>query len=315
MVHIPYRNIQDCIVSLLTDPRIRNRDYLFFDQDPTAPPPEKVKFIEDINTGEAYLESYKKYITKPNQVPLGIIFYIDGAVTGQFSDLPITALKISLSIHNREARDHEWAWREIAWIPQVRKQKARGKKLVKESKHLESFDLELLDGEGDYAESDDEDGETTDEDTEPAVKAQDFHTMLSFALKSLVELQETGFIWDTAAYGNLYKGLEFVIFVLNVKCDTEEGDLLCGKYLVRTGNVANICRYCECPTADADNPRAQYAFKTPKSIEKLINKGNLEGLKQISQQNIKNAWYKVRFHTANDRGILNLLKLIINNSN
>ena len=303
VVHIPYRNIQDCIVSLLTDPRIRNRDYLFFDQDPTAPPPEKVKFIEDINTGEAYLESYKKYITKPNQVPLGIIFYIDGAVTGQFSDLPITALKISLSIHNREARDHEWAWREIAWIPQVRKQKARGKKLVKESKHLESFDLELLDGEGDYAESDDEDGETTDEDTEPAVKAQDFHTMLSFALKSLVELQETGFIWDTAAYGNLYKGLEFVIFVLNVKCDTEEGDLLCGKYLVRTGNVANICRYCECPTADADNPRAQYAFKTPKSIEKLINKGNLEGLKQISQQNIKNAWYRVRFHAANDRGI------------
>ena len=92
----------------------------------------------------------QQYITKPNQVPLGIIFYIDGAMTGQFSDLPITALKISLSIHNREARDHEWAWREIAWIPQVlRKQKAaRGKKLVKESKHLESFDLELLDGEG-----------------------------------------------------------------------------------------------------------------------------------------------------------------------
>ena len=169
---------------------------------------------------------------------------------------------------------------------------------------MKFFDLELLDGEGDYAESDDEDGETMDEDTEPAVKASaGFSTMLSFALKSLVELQETGFIWDTAAYGNLYKGLEFVPFVLNVKCDTEEGDLLCGKYLVRTGNVANICRYCECLTADADNPRAQYAFKTPNNIQKLINKGNLEGLKQISQQNIKNAWYKVRFHAANDQGI------------
>ena len=67
VVHIPYGDIQDCIVLLLTDPRICNRDCLFFDQDPTAPPPEKVKFIEDINTGEAYLESYKKYITKPNQ--------------------------------------------------------------------------------------------------------------------------------------------------------------------------------------------------------------------------------------------------------
>ena len=192
VVHIPYRDVKDCIVSLLTDPRIRNKDYLFFDRDPTAKPPEKVTFIEDINTGEAFLASHKMYCTKPNQVPLGIIFYIDGAVTGQFSDLPITALKISLSIHNREARDHEWAWREIAWIPQVRKQKARGKKLFKESNHLESMDLELLDGEGDYAELDDEDGDSTDEDTEPEVKAQDFHTMLSFALKRIVEPQETG---------------------------------------------------------------------------------------------------------------------------
>ncbi len=303
VVHVPYRDVKDCIVSLLTDPRIRNKDYLFFDRDPTAKPPEKVTFIEDINTGEAFLASHKKYCTKPNQVPLGIIFYIDGAVTGQFSDLPITALKISLSIHNREARDHEWAWREIAWIPQVRKQKARGKKLFKESNHLESMDLELLDGEGDYAESDDEDGETTEEDTEPAVKAQDFHTMLSFALKSLVELQETGFIWDTAVYGNKFKDLEFVLFVLNVKCDTEEGDLLCGKYLVRTQNVANICRYCDCLTANADNPRVQYNFKTPQMIQKLIDKGDSEGLQQISQQNIKNAWYPLRFHAANDRGI------------
>ena len=140
--------------------------------------PEKVKFIEDINTGEAFLESYKNFITKPNQVPLGIIFFIDGAVTGQFSDLPITALKISLSIHNWEARDHEWAWRELAWIPQVRKQKARGKKLVKELKHLESFDLELLDGEGDYAELDDEDADTTDEDTEPAVTGFPYYAKL-----------------------------------------------------------------------------------------------------------------------------------------
>ena len=103
VVHIPYRDVRDCIVSLLTDPRVRNKDYLFFDKDPTARPPKKVTYIEDINTGEAFLSSYGKYITKPNQVPLGIIFYIDGAVTGQFSDLPITALKISLSIHNREA--------------------------------------------------------------------------------------------------------------------------------------------------------------------------------------------------------------------
>jgi len=304
VVTIPYRLAQDCIVSLLTDPRFEDSDYLFFDRDPTAPPPETVVYIQDTNTGAAFLESHKKYCTKPNQVPLGIKFYIDGANTGQFSDLPVTALKMALAIHTREARDQEFAWRELAWIPQVRKQFARGKKLYQESNHVDSQDVELMDGEGDYVESEDEDAEIWDADTDgEAVKAQDFHSMLSFALKSFVELQETGFVWDKVVYGKRFEGLEFVLFVLDVKCDTEEGDLLCGKYTVRTTNIQHICRYCHCPTAEADNPKANYRFKNPKDIQKLINRGDLEALQRISQQNIKNAWYQVRFHAANERGI------------
>ena len=304
VVQIPYRNIEDCIVSLLTDPRVEDRHYLFFDQDPLAPPPETVTHLEDLNTGEAFLQSHKQFVTKPNQVALGLKLYIDGAVTGQFSDLPVTALKVALGIHSQEARFEEWAWRTIAWIPQVRKQKARGKKLFHESKHMESQDLELLDGEGDYAETTDEDTDAEDEeDNEPAVKAQDFHSMLSFALKGLINLQETGFIWDVAAYGKLFKGIEFVLFVINVNCDSEEGDLLCGKFTVRTSNVKHICRYCHCPTSDADNPNAKYKMKTPQEIQRLVDRGDLEALREMSQQNIQNAWYPVRFHAANNRGI------------
>ena len=303
VVTIPYRKAEDCIVSLLTDPRVEDKHYLFFDRDPCAPPPEKVVYIEDTNTGDAFLESHKKYITKPNQVPLGIKFYIDGANTGQFSDLPVTALKLALAIHSREMRDEEWAWRELAWIPQVRKQKARGKKLLKESRHMESQDVELMEGEGEYADSDDEDAKSVDEDGEPAVKAQDFHTMLSFALKSFVDLQKTGLIWDTAVYGKVFEGLEFVLFVIDVKCDSEEGDLLCGKYTVRTKNVKHLCRACHCPTDQGDNPMAKYKMKTQKDIERLVERGDREGLRRISQQNIQNAWYPVRFHAANDRGI------------
>ena len=270
-VEIPYRDAKDCIVSLLTDPRVQDHHYLFYDRDPLAAPPEKVTHLEDLNTGEAFLKSHEQYITKPNQVPLGIIFYIDGATTGQFSDLPVTALKMALGIHNREARDQEWAWRELAWIPQVRQQKARGKKLFQESKHLESVDIELMEGEGEYAETSDEDTDSWDEDDDTvAVKAQDFHTMLRFALKSFVKLQETGFMWDQAAYETLFKGLEFVLFVLNVKCDSEEGDVLCGKFTVRTKNVKQICRYCYCPTDDADNPKAKYPMKTPPTQQCLF---------------------------------------------
>ena len=98
----PCRNAKDVIVSLLTDPRIQNKDYLFFDEDPFATPPNPVTRLEDLNTGEAHLKSHQEWI-KPGegQVLLPVVVYIDGAVTGQFSDLPITAVKLALGIHNR----------------------------------------------------------------------------------------------------------------------------------------------------------------------------------------------------------------------
>ena len=193
VVSIPIRRAQDCIVSLLTDPRAQDADYLFWNNDPLAAPPETVTWLADLNTGDAYLETYKKRITKPNQVALPILIYIDGASTGQFSDLPVTAVKIALGIHKQSTRKQEWAWREIGWVPEVRKERARGKKIFKDSMHLESHDAIVIDGEGD--EMDDE-SDTDSEDADGAVKAQDFHTILAEILKSFVELQETGFMWD-----------------------------------------------------------------------------------------------------------------------
>ena len=241
-------------------------------------------------------------ITHDRQVLLPVPIYIDGAVTGQFTDLPVTAVKMALGIHSREARDRQYAWRELGFIPVVRKDPARGKKIFQESGHLDSHDVIVLEGEGDAdPEASDSDQDETEEDG--AVKAQDFHTMLKTILKSFVELQRTGFVWDLMYKGKLYRDIEFVLFVPFVKCDTEEADVLCGKYTVRTKNVKHVCRYCHCPTADADNPLAKYPLKTQPEIQKLIQKGKLERLQAISQQYIENAWYDVTFHAANECGI------------
>ena len=191
VVSVPIRQAQDCIVSLLTDPRAKDEDYLFWFDDPLAAPPPTVTWLADLNTGDAYLETYKKRITKPNQVALPITIYIDGASTGQFSDLPVTAVKIAIGIHKQSTRRKEWAWREIGWVPEVRKERARGKKIFKDSMHLESHDVIVIDGEGDEM-----DEEAGSEDEDGAVKAQDFHTILQEILKSFVDLQKTGFMWD-----------------------------------------------------------------------------------------------------------------------
>jgi hypothetical protein len=295
-------NTRSVFQSLLTDPRIKPDDYMFFAGNPFAPPPENLNYIADLNTGRSYLETYKKLITKPGkQVLLPTPIYIDGAVTGQFENLQVTAVKITFGIFTRKARDRAHMWRTLGYIPNISKENSRGKKIFVETGHLDSMLLhhEMLEGEG---ESDDE--EIEEEDLAVSTcKAQDLHTMLGVILKEYVQLQQTGFIWDLHDGKQLHKGVEFVPFVPFIKCDSDEGDKLCGSYTNRNKNVAQLCRYCTCPTNDSDNPRANYKLKTQEMVEKLIEAEDLEGLKAMAQQYINNAWYNVRFGLHNRCGV------------
>jgi hypothetical protein len=116
-----------CIQSLLTDPHITDNDFLFHNNDPLAPPPTTIDIISNINTSKAYVKSYKQYIKKPGEeVLLPILFYIDGAATGQFADLPITPLRITLGIFNRKAREKGYSWRMVGYVPAYSVEEATG---------------------------------------------------------------------------------------------------------------------------------------------------------------------------------------------
>jgi hypothetical protein len=293
-VQLTFHSAWDCIESLLTDPRVTDQDYNFHGNDPLAAPPpiEANSMIGELNTGKAYLAAYKKFIKFPGkQVLLPIVFYIDGAVTGHFSDLPITALKLALGIHTRNFRNKEMAWRTLGYVATISTASSRAKNLLLESGHLEA----------EYARiSEAERGADT---TEDACKAQDFHTMLQHLLASYVDVQEKGFMWDLRYRGKTYKDIEFVPFVIFVKADTDEADVLCGSYKSRTAGVAQLCRYCTCPTRESDLVFAAYPPKTVQMIQELVEAQNFDGLKQLSQQMIQNAWYKIRFHPYNKQGI------------
>lgn len=282
------------IQSLLTDPRIRDEDYLFFNDDPFAPPPPDLDYIGDLNTGQSYSKTYAKLITKPGkQVLLPVPFYIDGAVTGQFSLLTVTAVKFTLGIFTRKARDRPHMWRTMGYIPTVHKNKSRGHRIMANSGHADAQmrHQDALDDEGDH---------TAGPRAHPS---QDYHTILATILESFVHLQETGFVWDLFYRGKEYKDVEFVPFVPFIKCDTEEGDKLCGKYLSRGRGVKNLCRYCECPAAMTDRPTAKYQRKTAPKISMLVEQNDLVALKNISQQAIKNSMYLLRFGLHSEEGI------------
>ena len=115
------------IVSLLTDPDITPEDYLFHNNDPLAPPPPDFKTIGDINTGRAYRETWNQLIQPEptvidsngvmrHKVLLPTPFYMDGAVTGQFQNLPLEQVKLTLGIFKGKVRDRGHAWRVLGYV-------------------------------------------------------------------------------------------------------------------------------------------------------------------------------------------------------
>jgi hypothetical protein len=293
-VTITRHNAWDCIQSLLTDPRVTDDDYNFIGQDPFKAP-ERPQVIGELNTAQCYYAAYQQYITKPNQVLLPIIMYIDGAATGQFRSLPITALKVALGIHTRQHRDRPHAWRNLGYVPPVNQPTTRGTEMYAETGHLDADDPGDLGGIPTY--------QPDILPNQPACKAQDFHTILDVMLESYRDVQKNGFMWDFRYRGKTHKDVEVVPFLMFIKCDTDEADVLCGAYKSRTEGVAQLCRYCCCPTLESDRVLAKFPEKTTPMLSFYVETGDTERLKKMSQHVIRNAWHKIRFGPHNSMGV------------
>lgn len=70
----------------------------------------------------------------------------------------------------------------------------------------------------------------------------DYDDPVAAIMSPYMELQDNGMDW-------IYKNIELHFFIGLVNCDTVEADKLCDKKRTgRTGNVAQLCRFCYCPT-------------------------------------------------------------------
>lgn len=288
-----YHRARNIVESLLTDPRILDNDYLFFDNNPFKPPPENIQILGDVNTGLAYRETYRQIITNPRkQVLVPIILYIDGAVTGQYGKLEVTSLDMTLGIFKLKCRDKRHAWRSLGFVPNLKESKSSGKRMYVESNHIAS-----------QKETQHVQTALLDEPDDAAEKIQDKHAIFEVLLDSVKSLIEHGMTWDLRYGGTTFPNTQLVFYISFVKADNKEADLLCGRYNSRGEGVKCICRYCKCPTADAANPEANYPFKTEQMIASMVEANNLQGLKLMSQKPVNNAFHGLRFGQHNDHGI------------
>lgn len=333
-VDIPCHDAAAQIKDMLTDPHVKPSDYLFFDGDPMKGPPDEFKTLRDINTGLAYRETHAKLIgdnplTEDGRVKklLPILLYMDGCVMGQFDNLPLEILKMCLGLFNGEYRDKDCAWRSIAMVPHFLKEKNRAEAVISSSEHINAKDYlgvaavsrvdetemrdapEFQPDEYVYS-SDEEDFDTPDaEKTKPKVSiepklpqihAQDFHKILQVMLSSYKKLQdEGGFEWDMIYEGEIFEFL-FLPFVIYIKGDTVEHDKHCASYNSRTKGVAQLCRYCCCPTDKSDVAYRDDPPKTKKMINDLVKMKDSAALKKLSQHELWNAWYQIRFGMHNE---------------
>lgn len=349
-VKVVCNSFKDMVVSLLTDPRINpNTDYIFHNDDPFASPPKNPTYVEDINDGRAHIDTHYKLIEEgSDQVLLGIPFYMDAAVTGQYDHLPVKALKFTLGIFNKKTRDKEYAWRILGYITHFVKEDTTGRQMYEESGHMDagmddpsscddsdveeastalesvvssigtpSLDDKTINSAISYQNENsndssrsrnsvdtDNDSSNSEETEATAVKAQDLHTQMETILEhsGFLQVQRTGFAWNLNYKGQILP-VTFKLYVPFIKGDTDEHDRHCGSYTSRGQNVAQLCRYCQCPNEDTDNPTANYPLKTKPMIQQLVDAGDLDGLQMLSQQYIRNAWYDVLFGLHNEMGV------------
>ena len=297
IVKITCHDAKATIQRLLTDPRIKATDYLFFDDDPLQGPPETLEFIEDLNTGLAYRETYARIIDQNKREQLlAVVIYFDGTAVSHFHDMEITQVNIALGNMTRLARTKAYCWAPLGYVEKIHEQGGRGREMLQQANHMETQDA---------PDSDDDAREKVAVMSGIGTKNdQDFHCMMSAILDGFKELQDTGFLWDhhNPATGAETKDIHYKLFVPFLKVDSEEGDLACGKYGQRT-NTQQICRKCHVPLQRADDHLAKYASKTVPEIKKLIDNADLEGLQALSQTYLRNAFCGIRFSLGNDRGV------------
>jgi len=314
-VDIVWHDFGEQVVSLLTDPRFTDKDFLHWDNNPSACPPDNLDYIADINTGEAYIKTYKKLITNPEtQMLVPIIPYIDASVTGQFVSNPVEALKFTLGIFNKETRDKEIAWRSLGHVTCHNSTKSGGTRILAQSEHIAGPSNATLEGEGEEDQEEFPGKKKKKKESKRSDGAvRDWHAQIDVLLESYRKVEGTGMYWEYFRYGKWWKK-NLVFFILFFKCDGEEGDKLCLKYLSRNAHVAMLCRYCKCPTMESNRVNTKITLKTEPEIKRLVEIGlngatenkreaAKEKLKQQSQQCTPNALHGLRFGQHSDQGI------------
>ena len=125
-------------------------------------------------------------------------------------------------------------------------------------------------------------------------KVMDYHQMINHILYEYKRCQNQKFKWKLDFEDGLNVEVSFVLAVLFIIGDTDGHDKLAGRFTSRT-NIAQLCRCCNIPFEETDNPEYKYSYVKHQQIFKKISLQTSSELRTISHHKVNNAWRNIKF--------------------
>ena len=251
-------NVIGSIFSLLTDPELMKEDNIYIHDKTYRKPNECIsKVYKDIHHSESFKNAHRSFCVSTNDILVPIIPFIDGTPIDPYGRNNLEVVMFTLGIFNQSTRNKPTAWRVAGYVPDPTNSNT--------GEHIK-FDLS--------------------HHKKAVSKRIDYHEMLSFILDDFVKLEQSdGILFE---FPNKEKTtlityrLKFVI--LYVIGDAVGNDKLCDRFANYGKAVTRLCRDCDCPSNQLNNPKHCCTFTKRSELLQMSEKS----LKEISYYKINN---------------------------
>ena len=256
-VNISTFSFRNMILSMIADKDLFKMENLLIDPQRLNQPPEDVPDYGEPNTGSWYREALERCCPTNKHLLLPFAFFIDELKLDKFGKLGSEVVLACCQIFKRHIRNTEACWFPLGFVEDQKNFKDT-KGYVREK------------------------------------KMQDYHDMLKHIFREFRSINSKGGIKvdiDFQDGRGLQKDIILVPVIQYVIGDCKGNDVHCGRKGTHSLNTPNLCRDCNIPSEEADNPH--YPCR-PIKMSDIRGKSKAD-LEKCSHYKIDNAWWYLSF--------------------
>lgn len=181
----------------------------------------------------------------------------------------VTPLIFTLSIFNESLRNKKTSWRPLGYVYDI-------------AQHGKAMHTE---------------GRTIPRKMTPEEKSSRYHQMIGALLETHLKVQQEGGIEGIPVeLGNFRKeNVNVKVPVGMIIGDMQGGDKHCCSKIGYSKDLARLCRKCNISGDESGNPLVKCKKMSMNKIKQYVTDNEFELLKEISQNNVKCAWFECDF--------------------